>query len=221
MEDFLPDVFTAATDKENAKKILRLRDANFDAEARQVLVDAQADYERMMQDARMQSEEIAQQAYADGFAQGEQAGKKLGIDQLSPYLESFRTLCEELGSTRQELLATMEPEIIRLSLAVAEKVVRQVVEQDRELATRLVRHAVSQLNDQKILTIKVNKADYDLVSELRPEIAAMRGLDSCRIESDPNVAPGGCILETEGGNIDARIDTALAAVQQLAENDDH
>lgn len=206
--------FTATTyyqkDGSKSKDVRSYKQANFDVEARKVLVEA-----------RQKALMVEKVAYEQGFKKGEIAGKELGLQQLLPYIEQFKNLVIELTETREKMLGQMEPKIIRLALAISEKVVKKVVDEDLDTVVRVTKEAIGQIVDKQNLIVHVSNADYDLVSELVSEFIAMEGVENCKIERDPNVQPGGCILETESGNVDARIKTALEAVNELAvENGD-
>lgn len=206
--------FTATTyckkDGTGNKGIRSYEQVDFDREAQKVL-----------EEARQKATMIEKVAYEQGFKKGEIAGKELGLQQLLPYIEQFQKLVSDLAVARENMLDRMEPDVIRLALTIAEKVVKKVVDDDPNTVIRVAKEAIGQLVDKQNLVIHVSNADYDLVSVLVPEFIAMEGVDKCKIESDPDVQPGGCILETESGNVDARVKTALEAVNELAaENGD-
>ena len=192
----------------NRNVVQPYREADFIEEARKVL-----------EDARKKAADVERIAYEKGFQKGEQAGKQFGIQQIEPYLYQFRRLTDEIARAREKLLAQMEPQIIRMALAIAKKVVKRVVEEDERTAIRLAKDAIGQIVDRQKLIIHVSTSDYELINELRPEFLAIEGIKDCAIELDPNVEPGGCIIETEGGTVDARICTALDAVSKLAEEE--
>jgi flagellar assembly protein FliH len=61
------------------------------------------------------------------------------------------------------------------------------------------------------VTLKVNPKDLDLVREHRKEwVEAVEGMGTLTVEADPAIARGGCVLETDAGDVDARVEERLA-----------
>ena len=68
------------------------------------------------------------------------------------------------------------------------------------------------------MTIKVNTSDYDyIVSEDIP-IPYKNNFAKVKIEISDMVEKGGCLIETEIGNIDARISTQINEIIRQLEN---
>jgi flagellar assembly protein FliH len=61
--------------------------------------------------------------------------------------------------------------------------------------------------------IKMNPADIDFLERLQlPFSSLSRNPAGLRIEADDSVGIGGCLIETDGGDIDARIESRLRIV---------
>ena len=191
-------------------KIREFFTVNFEQEAENILKEARAQ-------AKRDAGKIERIAYEQGFEKGEKAGMELGIQQLTPYLDQFRNIILELSYAREIMLKNMEPQIVELALDISKKIVKQVVENDKETAARIAKEAISQLTGNHSIVIYVSKSDYDLMTELMPQFKSMDQVKDCTIEVDLNVEPGGCILETENETVDARISIGLEETEQLLE----
>jgi flagellar biosynthesis/type III secretory pathway protein FliH len=75
--------------------------------------------------------------------------------------------------------------------------------------------AVQKINGSPRVTIKVNPAQLEAV---RAHWQSAFGPDyrekEWAIEGDPQVGPGGCLLETKYGSIDAQIGTQFGEIQR-------
>ncbi len=191
-------------------KIRECITVDFMSEAKQIVEDAKIK-------AKRDTEKIERLAYEQGFKKGEQAGIELGLQELAPYLDQFKNMAKEIARAREVVVDELEPQIVRLALDISKKIVKQVVERDRETAARIAKEAISQLTGKHTLVIYVSKSDHDLMAELAPEFIAMENVKKCTIEVDPNVEPGGCIIETENGIVDARISVGLDETEKLLE----
>jgi flagellar assembly protein FliH len=63
--------------------------------------------------------------------------------------------------------------------------------------------------------VRVNPADLEVVTERKPLfVAAINGLQNLSFQADPAVGRGGCLLESEFGDVDATIDGQLDQIHR-------
>jgi flagellar assembly protein FliH len=163
--------------------------------------------------SRKSLDEIETQAYIRGFNKGE----KVGFESAADKIESLRRLLDEaveaLRHTRKRIQRDSEKEIVELVLAVAGRIVGHEVQTDREAIVAVVREALQKVENQDTVVIKMNPADVDFLDRLRLPLSSLsRNPDGLRIEADESVGLGGCLIETDGGDIDARIESRLRIV---------
>jgi flagellar assembly protein FliH len=78
-----------------------------------------------------------------------------------------------------------------------------------------VKQALDKVKGETEITIKVNTRDLDLTTKHKKQfIAAVESLKQVKVEEDSRVAPGGCIIETSFGDIDARIAKQLDLIEE-------
>lgn len=178
----------------------------------------QEECERMIQEARLKVSEIEKEAYEKGFAEGQKAGMEVGESMGETLLKQYSSGIDALNKLRRELFLTSEKEVIRLSLEVARKVIKREVAIDEELILTLVKVALSRVADQTLITIRVNPRDYQSIERHRPAGIGMSengsASESVKIVEDPLIARGGCIIETESGTIDARVEEQIREIEK-------
>ncbi len=182
--------------QEKAQKIV----ANAEAEARQVIQNAQAEIDRIRDEARN-----------EGFEQG----KREGIEQATgQFADSMETLNEAIIA-RRKIIKDAESEILRLALKVAEQIIRSEVSLHRDVCLNIVAEAISRISDREQIIIKVNRDDVEHVKKYKDRISSLvDGVKSLTILEDGSVEPGGCIIETNLGYVDARISTKIKAIEE-------
>ncbi|MBZ0271686.1 hypothetical protein K8I61_06595 [bacterium] len=158
---------------------------------------------------------IERDAYHEGFAQGEKAGREMGRQQMQPAIENLGRMIEELAGAREAMLRAMEGKIARLAIDAAERIVKRKIEEDDTIVADVVRAAIDEAIDRGCLIVRVAPQEEKIVAELRPELLQLSGVDDVRVVADPNVSPGGCLIETESGLVDARVGTAAAELATL------
>ena len=156
-----------------------------------------------------------QRGYADGERNAtENANLLAGAerDALRADVADFLLLAE---AARREAWAAIEPQAIDLIFALCKQVIKQEIEVSREAAIEIIRNAVRRVSEHGTLRVRVRPEDLENARSHRGELMAL--LDSnaqIEIVGDRRIGAGGCIVETEAGSIDARIETQIANVAE-------
>ncbi|MBD3410187.1 MAG: hypothetical protein GF419_08280 [Ignavibacteriales bacterium] len=158
-----------------------------------------------------------------GFERGEESGyakAKTEFDQeleklASKYAEQLRDKTEEFFNILSKLEARVldyenayDEIVAKTAIAVAEKVIHAQVE-NRSSVEEVIRAAAKKISGADEITIKINPGDYDLLeSENRLDLFD-KSFAKVRFEKTDKVGVGGCFIETEVGNVEARLDRQL------------
>jgi flagellar assembly protein FliH len=165
--------------------------------------------------SRKSLDEIETQAYIRGFNKGEKAGFESAADKIESLSHMLDEAVEALRHARNRIQSDTEKEIVELVLAVAGRIVSHEVQTNREAIVAVVKEALQKVENQDTVVIKMNSADIDFLNRLRLPLSSFsRHPDGLRIEADDSVGIGGCLVETDGGDIDARIDSRLRIVAE-------
>jgi type III secretion protein L len=169
-------------------------------EAKDILAKAQEQAAQLLEDAQQEKDALFEESSEQGYAAG---------------LDKWNDALAEAWSRRDAFLLRNEAELVRLAVAIAEKVVRRSVEADSDVVVQAVKEALKSVRGEKRITIKVNPSEEDV---LREQASSLRLLGSevgdLVIVGNPAIAAGGCIVESELGVIDAQIDTQLASIEK-------
>lgn len=110
---------------------------------------------------------------------------------------------EEISALANEITSQVEPQLVELALQIAKKVVGREVTLDREIALTLVKVSLAKLHNRSIAEVRLNPEDFNFVLAHREKID-FRG--SLELVEDKSISVGGCLIHTETGDIDARIE---------------
>lgn len=194
--DIMPDeggvVHKRVTDaKQHASEIVDAAEK----EANMIREEADA----VLADARIKKDE----AIKAGFASGETKG----LAQVTEKLVAFERL-------REKFYADAEPEMIKLVMEIAEKVIGRAITENPQLIYSVIKQALEKALGDRI-TVRLNPEDYKTVME---GDAAMREMaDRTKrlvFREDDSITKGGCIVETEVGTIDALLETQMDAIRK-------
>jgi flagellar assembly protein FliH len=196
------------------------------AEAAQILADASDQAEKMLADARERAlkiiddaergvAEIEANAKNAGFDQGVTDGRAAAQAEMDEMLDTMRGLIEMARAERHKIIESAEPEIVRLSVAIAERILNGHIAQQPETVMDIVRSAITRLVNRETVTVRVNPADIELMREHRDRLMALNDIDNLRVIEDQRVDRGGVVVDTDAGTIDAKISTQLREVRRL------
>ncbi len=164
---------------------------------------------------QLSAEEIERLAYDKGYAKGEQEGRMAARQQAAPLKDALENTLAELDGIRERLRQQIEQEVVELALHVARKVVRHELSVSKDSILCVVKDAMGQLEDPGKIAIRLNPGDLKHIQGAGARLkATMENLDDIHFEEDPGIECGGCYIQTEFGEIDARVEEQLHAVEE-------
>lgn len=188
--------------------------------SRQMDAGQPADPSSIVEGARAEAERIRREAFESGFAEGHREGLDQAAPEIQTALSFLKKLAHSLKEEEQKLLKQVEPEMIKLAVAVAEKIVGREIAVDREIVKRCVAQAVEKIVEREKLIVYVNPADLAVVLEFKTDLVEMfDGIKNIEVvESENGVSPGGCTVETDfvkaNGQIEAQVEEILQGLLQ-------
>ncbi|MDQ2872850.1 MAG: FliH/SctL family protein [Candidatus Eremiobacteraeota bacterium] len=195
-------------------------------EAAALIQAAAADGERLIRDAQKRASgliaqalgsrsQIEESARAAGFDRGLEQGRAETQTEMDEMLSTMRGLVEMARVERHKIIEGAEPEILRLSTAIAERILHQHTAIEPKTVLEMTRSAIARLVSRDTVTVRVNPADIELMRENRETFMSMNDIEHLRVIEDQRVDRGGVLLETEAGTIDAKISTQLREVRRI------
>jgi flagellar assembly protein FliH len=187
--------------------------------------------QKMLLDALAEAEELRTRARQEGEADGKKRGLEEAqriIEARSAELANART-AEQLRTTlpalqaavsalqveRDRWLAWWEAAAVRLSVAIAEKLIRHEIEHRPESVVAVVSETLQLAAGNPHIKIRMHPADIEQLREYGQEVLhRLNSLGESALLPDEEITRGGCLIETRHGTIDARIETQLERITQ-------
>jgi len=183
--------------------------------AQAIIDDADERARAALADAEAQAVQIADQTRRAARDEGFTAGKLEAQAAMSGMIDTMRELLEATRNERHALVTSAEPELVKLAVGIAERVLHQQIALDGGVVVEMAKAAISRIVDREKITVRVNPADVERMREHRDELLALGDVKTMRVIEDQRVDRGGVILETDAGSIDAKISTQLAEVRKI------
>jgi type III secretion protein L len=169
-------------------------------EARDILAAAQREAAELIEQTAFERERVLHTARDEGRDQG---------------LAEWNEVLASAVAGRRRLLESQESEIVRLSVRVARKIIGEELRTHPETIVSIVREALESVRRERMLTIQVHP---DLADEVRSRLDRLEKLvgggRQIQVIAEASVEPGGCIIESELGVIDARLETQLRCLEE-------
>lgn len=191
------------------------------ARADEIILDAEAKHEELIDTGYEQGERNGYAVgYREGFTKGEEeARQRTTIEsraELEKIEDSWIKALDDFADKRHHLLVEGKENVLRLALAIAERVIHRQISLDDRVVLSQVEHALKLVGRPTRATVLINPADGAMVRRALPTMSARFGaIEHVVCEEDESIARGGCkVVTSEGGEIDASIETQIQRIAQ-------
>ncbi|HEU0120712.1 MAG TPA: FliH/SctL family protein [Bryobacteraceae bacterium] len=151
-----------------------------------------------------------QQGREEGRAEGERSGAAAANAAVQPLLDRMTASIGELASYRARFRRESEPELLRLSIAIAKKIVRRELTIDPHTLLGILKAALELINQAEVLSVRMSPEDVALIG---PRVAKLGLPDKVEVTPDRTLERGAVVIDTRRGQIDASIQTQLAEIE--------
>lgn len=185
-------------------KVIPAQDFAALQDAQDILEVARQDAVEYRKQVEKECEDLKAEAKEKGFNEG---------------LEQWAVKLSEFEDSVKAIRAETEKVIIPLALKAAKKIVGKQIELNEETVVGIVSNSLKAVSHHKKVVIYVNKQDLDVLTENKERLKeVLDGVESLSIQDREDVEPLGCIIETEGGIINAQIENQWRALENAFQN---
>jgi flagellar biosynthesis/type III secretory pathway protein FliH len=156
-----------------------------------------------------------EQAYLKGLEEGKKEGHKSEKKVFESALNHFHQAISKFDTLKKQVYQTAERETVELALAIARKIILYEVSIQKELILRVVKEAIKKVADHDKIEIRINPTDSPIIKNADLQLLNCDAIENITFIEDETISPGGCIIETNCGNIDARIEKQLQAIEEV------
>jgi len=148
------------------------------------------------------------------FERGVAEGERRAAQRDAQARERERTVVAGIARRLEEALAdlhrSVEEEVVSLAFNIAAKVVKESGEQVKDLVRVQARAALVHLPEGGLVQLRVHPRDLPAVEALKESLKTESERPLAFVcTGDPQIAPGGCLVQTSSRLIDATLETQL------------
>ncbi len=187
-----------------SKKLIKKDVHSAREEGKQILSGAEEQAESIVSDAQAEADAIRAKAKDEGYEAG---------------LGELHALTAEFRAQRKKLLEDSRDDVLKLAVKIAGKILGREVAQSEDALTDIVIRAMRGIGTEKRIEVRVNPDDLKAIRKNRKKLLDEVGPNKeIELREDHTVSPGGCIVESDLGIIDARLETQLRVLERALLN---
>jgi len=164
-----------------------------------------------LQECERRRQMEAAQARREGAGEGYRQAQAETSAALNTANNQIAQTLADLAVTKRKLRSDAEGELIKLSLAIARRILHREISVDPEALHGLVHTALQKLQNREVSRVRVYPAGADAVRSSLERIGAAPAME---VFPDPGLKAGDIIFETSFGELDASVDSQLLEIQR-------
>ncbi len=210
-----------------------------DDESLRAVIENQENNNGNSKELEEEMERCRQEAYQDGFESGFEEGKEKGNSEgleigfqngleegkkgtkekiekeleqadedVRKHANKLKVLARELQQQITKQTRNLEPVAIEIVFEVVLRILGRKAA-DSSLISTIVNNLIEQAVDETISTIALSTMDYQVALDKGGLAEVCQHLNNIEVVSDQNLALGSCIIKTNSGELEARLDQQL------------
>jgi flagellar assembly protein FliH len=167
--------------------------------------------QQRIQELEQEVERRTRESYQQGYSAGQAAGTQQAQAQLEPLVARLARTLEELAGLKRRVRAEAEEDAVRLSIAIARKILHREITVDAEALLGLFKAALQRVDAHDVNRVRVNPEDISMIKRHLETGAAVNA--QLALVADAGIERGSVIFETTRGNLDASVSTQLVEIE--------
>jgi len=152
-------------------------------------------------------ESAYQQAYQLGLEEGREKAYLESQEHIKQSLVSLHQLLSSIENVKQELVTYNETHIVRLCYYMAKRIAMDEIAERRELILSVANQAIQNAQSEEEMTVRLSPADLQFIEQMKEKLPKeYDSLKRAKLDSSDEIRDGGCVVETNYGNVDATVE---------------
>jgi len=201
--------------EETANKMLQEAAKQAELLKQQALTEIEEWWQERRQEADGLFQQTLAEAHQQGYAAGYQDGKAQALLDEEEKIQTAQHVLSAAYREKERIIGEAEPFLVELSIDVARKIIGDELRANEEAVLDIVRRALRRSRMHGEVSVYVSQRDFEWIQEQRSHLLALLdGQAELAVYPDHTVTAGGCVIRTQLGSVDARVDTQLAEIKQ-------
>jgi flagellar assembly protein FliH len=190
------------------------------AHSQAIVQSAQAQAEELISGAHAQVEQFHQEGFQKGYAEGtakaEAEIEAKYRDIADQELAQIRMIVVSFTQSYKDLLKNAEQSLVRLATDIAAKVIQEEAQKNSELVLRMVKVGLERVVEKANIVVKVHPEQLEMVKHHKAQLIGMvESIDNFELMPDTRVDRGGCVVETNSGSVEVRLEKQISELKKV------
>lgn len=161
-----------------------------------------------------ETESLLREAYLRGRQEGRAEGERAERAKLQSAVRAAEDALNQLTAAEERWSGALEENLCALAVAIARQVLGRELAADPGALLELVRRALSEFPMDQPVRIRVNPADWEMLTAPGWTTPGAPGVEGREVRwiADDRVLAGGCLVEGRERLVDGRVDTGLERI---------
>jgi len=154
--------------------------------------------------------------YEEGFQTAYQKGENSAKEEFIPLLQTINSLIRELSEFRTMMYPKVEKEMIEMITGLTKKILQHEINTNEDSVKQMILLAINAVIDRENMTIRIHPSDKAHAEAFSPELKNLFSeIKNITFEEHPGIEKGGCVIETNFGTIDAKVDQLESQIDKI------
>ena len=163
--------------------------------------------EKVLEKISVLQEDAYKQAYDLGFEEGTQKALQDKTAELEQKISDLGVLAANLVKIKEELVYQNEAHIMRMIYEIASRLAFDHISEKQEVVLNLIKKSIEEAQAEDNINVRVSNEQLEFLEQVKQTAGRdFEFLKKVKFEGSDSISVGSCVVETNYGVIDARIE---------------
>ena len=154
--------------------------------------------------------------YEEGFQTAYKEGENSAKGEFTPLLQTINSLVQELSEFRAMMYPKVEKEMVEMVTGLAKKILQHEINTNEDSVKQMILLAINSVIDKENMVIRIHPSDKAHAEAFYPELKNLFSeIKNITFEEHSGIEKGGCMIDTNFGTIDAKIDQLEGQIDKI------
>lgn len=173
--------------------------------------EEEASIDTQMSALAAEAERKMAEAFERGRREGRIEGERAALAQLDPVILRLSRTIAEVAAAGAALRREAEEDVVKLSVAIARRILHRELSLDPEAILGLVKVALERIDANEVHRLRVHP---DHAPRIAAELGSLSLVQKIDVVADSTLEAGAVLFETKRGTVDASLSTQLAEIER-------
>lgn len=163
--------------------------------------------------------EVQEKAYQEGYELGLIEGTEKAFQEakanLLTQMQSMEDFLKRLEELKTHLMVDNEKSLVTIVYQIAKRIAMRDLEENRDAVWEILQHVVNEFQNDERMNVRLSNQDLAFLETLQQKSGKkIESLKRINFIADESIKSGGCVIETEYGNVDATLEERVERTWQ-------